>query len=84
MCTNIATTTTITGSAKTASGWIAVDLASIGFDHATHAWVDHAVTLSFTSARADSDRVTVELDLASSRALLASLQHVIAAAEQLT
>jgi hypothetical protein len=81
MCTNIATTTPIVGSMKIATGWTTVNQASIGFDHATHAWVDHAVTLSFTRAAPDADRVAVELDLESSRALLARLQEVIAAAE---
>lgn len=82
MCTNIATKTRIVGSAKTGSGWIAVDEASIGFDHATHAWLDHALRLDFTSTAADSDRVAVELDLESGRALLRTLERVIAAAEQ--
>lgn len=81
MCTNIATKTHIAGSAKTASGWISVDEASIGFDHATHAWLDHALRLDFTSAAPGSDRVAVELDLESGRALLRRLEEVIAAAE---
>lgn len=82
MCTNIATKTRIVGSAKAASGWITVDEASIGYDHATHAWLDHALRLDFTSTAPNSDRVAVELDLASGRALLARLEEVIAAAER--
>ena len=80
MCTNIATKTQIAGSAKTAGGWIAVDEAIVGFDHAAHAWVEHAVRLDFTSA--SSETVAVEMDLASGKALLSRLQDVIAAAEQ--
>ena len=78
MCTNIATTARIAGSAKTAAGWIKVDEASIGFDHATHAWLDHALRIDFIG---DSDRAAVELDLASARALRERLDDVITAAE---
>ena len=77
MCTNIATKTRIIGTAKTASGWTAVEEAYVGFDHATHAWVDHAVRIDFSGA---GDGVAVELDLASGRALLARLAEVIAQA----
>ena len=80
MCTNIATKTRIAGSAKTASGWMAVDEAIVGFDHATHAWVEHAVRLDFTGASSES--VAIEMDLASGKALVARLQDVISEAER--
>ena len=81
MCTNIATKTPVTGSAKTASGWIRVNEATLSFDHASHTWVDHALRIDFLDASGESaDRVAVELDLASGRALLTRLQEVIAAA----
>ena len=83
MCTNIATKTRVTGSAQTASGWTKVDEATIGFDHATHLWADHAVRLDFVSSTG-ADRIAVELDLASGKALLRQLQDVIAAAEAST
>ena len=78
MCTNIATTARIAGSAKTATGWIKVNEATIVFDHATHAWLDHALRIDFIGA---SDRAAVELDLASARALRERLDEVITAAE---
>jgi hypothetical protein len=78
MCTNIATTTRIAGSAKTASGWITVNEATVGFDHATHAWLDHALRIDFIGV---GDRAAVELDLASARALRERLDEVITAAE---
>ena len=81
MCTNIATKTSVTGSASLASGWSKVDEATIGFDHATHLWRDHAVRLDFVSA-AGGERIAVELDLASGRALLDRLSEVIAEAER--
>ena len=77
MCTNIATTTPITGSAKVEGGWTAVNAATLGYDHATHLWTEHAVRIDFTGA----DSAAVELDLASARALRDRLDEVIAAAE---
>ena len=83
MCTEIATSTPIAGSARTARGWVAVNEAIVTFDHATHAWADHAVRLDFMSAGDPAaDHVAVELDLASGRALLTHLQEVIAAADR--
>ena len=78
MCTNIATKTRIAGSAKTASGWVAVDEAIVTFDHATHAWVEHAVRLDFAGASGAS--AAVEIDLDSAKALLSRLSEVISAA----
>jgi hypothetical protein len=83
MCTNIATTTPITGSAKTTSGWIRVNEATMSFDHATHAWLDHALRIDFLDASDESaGRVAVELDLDSGKALLRRLEEVIDAAEK--
>ncbi len=77
MCTNIATKTSVTGAAKTPSGWISVSEATVGFDHATHAWLEHALRIDFVGA----DSAAVELDLASARALRDRLAEVIAEAE---
>ena len=77
MCTNIATTTHVSGSAKTASGWAAVSEATVGYDHATHLWTEHAVRIDFVG----EDRAAVELDLASARALRDTISEVIAQAE---
>jgi hypothetical protein len=83
MCTNIATTTPVTGSAKTGSGWIKVNLATMSFEHANHTWLEHAVRIDFVDATNDrADRVAVELDLASGRALLTRLEELIKAAER--
>ena len=81
MCTNIATRTTVNGSATTGDGWSPVNEATIGFDHATHLWKEHAVRLDFVSA-VDGERVAVELDLASGKALFERLREVIDAAER--
>ena len=83
MCTMIAATARVTGSAKSTHGWVGVDEATISYDHATHLWSEHALRLDLVRAGAPSDeRVAIELDLASGRALLARLQEVIAAAER--
>ena len=79
MCTNIATTARVAGSAKTAAGWSAIDEATVAFDHATQLWTEHALRLDF--AKEGGDRVAVELDLDSGRALLRKLQEVIRAAD---
>jgi len=80
MCTNIATRTAVNGSATTGAGWSPVSEATIGFDHATHLWREHAVRLDFVNA--SGGRVALELDLASGRALLDRLREVIAEAER--
>ena len=83
MCTNIATKTRVTGSAKTARGWTSVNEATMSFDHASHTWTDHALRIDFVDADDEkADRVAVELDLDSGRALLRRLEEVIDAAEK--
>jgi hypothetical protein len=77
MCTNIATTTRIIGSAKTGTGWAGVTEATVGYDHATHLWTEHALRIDFVG----EDRAAVELDLASARALRDTISEVIAQAE---
>jgi hypothetical protein len=83
VCTNIATRTPVTGSAKTASGWTKVNEATMSFDHANHTWTEHALRIDFVDANDEkADRVAVELDLDSGRALLRRLAEVIEAAEK--
>jgi hypothetical protein len=83
MCTNIATKTSITGSAKSASGWINVNEVTMSFDHATHIWTEHALRIGFVNADdLSADRIAVELDLQSGRALLNRLEEIIDAAEK--
>ena len=82
MCTMISMKTPIAGSGKGAAGWFPVSQANVGFDHATHAQVEHALLLDFVNPDLGaSARVAVELDLASGKALVAQLQAAIAAAE---
>ncbi len=83
MCTMISMKTPIAGSGKGAAGWFPVSQANVGFDHATHAQVEHALLLDFVNPVLDPGaRVAVELDIASGKALIAQLQAAIEAAEQ--
>jgi hypothetical protein len=83
MCTSIQHSTRIAGSGKGTGGWFAVSQANVGFDHATHAQLDHALLLDFVNpALGPSARVAVEMNIASGKALVERLQAVIAEAER--
>ena len=83
MCTMISMTAPISGSGKGAAGWFELRQANVGYDHATHGQLDHALLLDFVNPDlGPSARVAVELDIASGRALIAQLQAAIEAAEQ--
>ena len=82
MCTNIAMSAALTGAGKGASGWFPISQANVGFDHATHSQLDHALLVDFVNPQLGAGaRVAVEMDLASGRALIAQLQAAIAEAE---
>ena len=81
MCTTIATSVRVAGSAKGERGWERVDEVDIGYDHATRLWTEHAVRLDVRSA--SGVHASVELDLASGKLLLERLSQVIEAAEGL-
>ena len=76
MCTTIGHTIPITGSAKGPAGWLAVDRAVVGYDHPTHARVEHALTLDFVD-EATGTRVAAELTRASGRELVAALLRAL-------
>jgi hypothetical protein len=83
MCTTIAMTATMTGSGKGSAGWFPISRANVGYDHATHSQLDHALLVDFVNDEmAASARVAVEMDLASGKALIAQLQAAIAEAEK--
>ena len=82
MCTNIAMSAALNGAGKGASGWFPISQANVGFDHATHSQLDHALLLDFVNPEMGSSaRVAVEMDIASGKALVAKLQAAIAEAE---
>ncbi|TME38587.1 MAG: hypothetical protein E6I75_06945 [Chloroflexi bacterium] len=83
MCTQITMNTPVTGSGKGVSGWFPISQANVGYDHATHSQLDHALLLDFVNpSMGTSARVAVEMDLASGKALIAKLQAAIAEAER--
>lgn len=82
MCTHITTTASISGSGKSSAGWFPVKQVSVGYDHATQGHDEHALLLDFVNYDIGlGARVALELDLDSGRALLKTLQAVIAEAE---
>ena len=84
MCTTIAMSATVNGSGKGTAGWFPISRANVGYDHATHSQLDHALLLDFVNEQMGaSARVAVEMDLASGKALIAQLQAAIAEAERI-
>lgn len=82
MCTWISLTSPILGSGKGAAGWFALTQATVGYDHAIHAPLEHALLIDFVNPDlGPGARVAVEMNLDSGRALLAQLEAAIAAAE---
>src|SRR5207253_2730456 len=63
VCTTIAMKAAVTGSGKGAGGWFPISSANIGYDHATHSQLDHALLLDFVNPDMGvSARVAVEMD----------------------
>ena len=83
MCTMISQTAPVSGSARGTANWIDVTHVNVGYDHATHGQLDHALLLDFVNPNLGAgDRVAVELDIPSGKALIAQLQTAIEAAER--
>jgi hypothetical protein len=83
MCTWISLSTRVMGSGKGASGWFPLSQANVGYDHATHAPLEHALLLDFVNPQmGPGARVAVEMNIESGKALLEQLRAAIEAAEQ--
>jgi len=83
MCTMISMQTQVYGSGKGSNGWFEISQANVGYDHATHSQLDHALLLDFVNPNLGvGARVAVEMDIASGKALIAQLQAAIAEAER--
>lgn len=84
MCTTIAMSAAVTGSGKGTSGWFPISKANVGYDHASHSQLDHALLLDFVNPDLGAGaRVAVEMDIASGKALIERLQAAISEAEAL-
>ena len=82
MCTYIVNSAEVQGGGKGADGWFRLSTATVGFDHPTFTSDEHAIMIDFTNREDLSSRVAVELDIASARALQATLTETIRAAEE--
>jgi hypothetical protein len=72
----------IDGVGRGAGGWFPVTQASVGYDHATHTQAEHALLLDFVNPGLGAGaRVALEMNIASGKALLETLQRAIEAAE---
>jgi hypothetical protein len=84
MCTTIAMSAAVIGSGKGSAGWFPISQANVGYDHATHSQLDHALLLDFVNPNMGAGaRVAVEMDIASGKALIAKIQAAISEAESL-
>ena len=78
MCSYITMKTSVTGSAKAAGAWTPITNAVVAVDHPSHATLDHALIVDFTSAgRPVSERVALELSVASARELISCMQSAL-------
>ena len=83
MCTMIATQIQGAGSGKAGNGWFAVREANVSYDHPFEAPFDHALNIDFVNeSLGTAARLTVELDVASARKLVETINAVLAKAEQ--
>lgn len=82
MCTMIAQQITINGSGKGAAGWFDVRQANISYDHPFAVPLEHALNIDFVNeALGPGARVAVELSTESAKALVETIQAVLARAE---
>lgn len=82
MCTMIAQQVNVSGSGKGTAGWFSVDTASVSYDHPFDMPLEYTLNLDFVNQSAGPGaRVAVELDFASARALVETINAVLAEAE---
>lgn len=82
MCTMISQQVKVLGSGKGGEDWFPVQQVSVSYDHPFNANLEYALNLDFVNeALGPSARVAVELDAASARALVETIQAVLARAE---
>jgi hypothetical protein len=74
MCTYVTTTTDVAGSAYKGDDWFSVDRAVVYFDHPQDAPLDHALCIDVWGGK---QRVAVELDAASARALAEQILTIL-------
>ena len=76
MCTYLAQTTPLSGSAtRGGDDWFVLDRAVVAFDHPQDALLEHALCLDVRGG--DGDRMSVELDAGSARRLAETILAVL-------
>ena len=82
MCTMIAQQVKLSGSGKGPEGWFDVNQAAVSYDHPFSMPHEYTLNIDFVDqAAGPAARVAVELDAASARALVATINAVLATAE---
>ncbi len=82
MCTMIVEKVKIEGCGKGTGGWFNVNQANVSYDHPFYAPLEHALNIDFVNeALGPGARVAVELTAAAARALVATIEAVLAEAE---
>lgn len=80
MCSWIVQTAEVSGSGKSADGWIPLTKANVCYDHPAHAFMEHSVNIDFVNEKGGlGDRIAVELSAESARQLVTA---IIAALEE--
>ena len=75
MCTYATEKLEISGSGKGASGWFALDTATVYWDHPAHHQAEHTLNIDFLNLGAGPGaRVAVELTAESARQLAAAIE----------
>ena len=83
MCSYITEKTAIVGSAKGPAGWMAVDTATVYYDHPYHAPLDHSLNIDFVNeAEGATTRVALELSAESARELVRTILAALAQGEE--
>jgi len=74
VCSYITEQVAIDGSAKGPAGWMAVNRATVYYDHPYHAPFDHSLNIDLVNATEDGGaRVALELSAESARALVRAI-----------
>ena len=82
MCSMIAQQIKIDGCGKGGSGWFTLREANVSYDHPFNAPFEHALNIDFVDeSSGPGARVAVELSATAARALIESIQAVLARAE---
>ncbi|HEU5465226.1 MAG TPA: DUF6295 family protein [Candidatus Binatia bacterium] len=83
MCTMIAQQAKIDGRGKNGQDWFEVREANVSYDHPYDLPLEHALNIDFVNeAAGPGARVAVELSVEAARKLVATIEVVLAQAEQ--